>query len=72
MAGRIKTSHVFPIEEIKEDIFKNDSAIFANTGVMPRTSAIPIIIKKRKDGELPYRIVWGRELTSVRLGVNRL
>ena len=35
-------------------------------------SAIPIIIKKRKDGELPYRIVWGRELTSVRLGVNRL
>ena len=28
----------FPIEEIKEDILKNDSAIFANTGVMPRTS----------------------------------
>ena len=27
----------FPIEEIKEDILKNDSAIFANTGVMPRT-----------------------------------
>lgn len=62
----------FPIEEIKEDIFKNDSAIFANTGVMPRTFCYPNNNKKRKDGELPYRIVWGRELTSVRLGVNRL
>lgn len=31
----------FPIEEIKEDILKNDSAIFANTGVMPRTFCYP-------------------------------
>lgn len=36
----------FPIEEIKEDIFKNDSAIFANTGVMPRTFCYPNNNKK--------------------------
>lgn len=31
----------FSIEEIKEDIFKNDSAILANTGIMPRTFCYP-------------------------------
>ncbi|RZL49833.1 MAG: polysaccharide deacetylase family protein [Pedobacter sp.] len=31
----------FPIAEIKEDILKNDSAIFANIGLMPRTFAYP-------------------------------
>lgn len=31
----------FPIEVIKEDILKNDSAIFANIGIMPRTFAYP-------------------------------
>jgi len=36
----------FPIEEIKEDILKNDSAIFANTGVMPRTFCYPNNNKK--------------------------
>ena len=33
-------------QEIKEDIFKNDSAIFANTGVMPRTFCYPNNNKK--------------------------
>lgn len=46
MAGRIKNFARFPIEEIKEDIFKNDSAIFANTGVMPRTFCYPNNNKK--------------------------
>lgn len=31
----------FPIEVIKEDIQKNDSAIFAATGIMPRTFLYP-------------------------------
>jgi len=31
----------FPLDEIKEDILKNDSAIFANIGIMPRTFAYP-------------------------------
>lgn len=31
----------FPLEEIREDIYKNDSAIFAHTGVMPRTFCYP-------------------------------
>lgn len=29
------------IDEIREDVFKNDSAIFANTGIMPRTFCYP-------------------------------
>ena len=37
---------VIDIEEIKEDILKNDSAIFANTGVMPRTFCYPNNNKK--------------------------
>lgn len=36
----------FPLEEIKEDIYKNDSAILANTGVMPRTFVYPNNNKK--------------------------
>lgn len=36
----------FPIEEIKEDIFKNDSAILAVTGVRPRTFVYPNNNKK--------------------------
>lgn len=31
----------FPIEIIKEDILKNDSAIYTNVGIMPRTYAYP-------------------------------
>ncbi|MFV0606230.1 MAG: polysaccharide deacetylase family protein [Niabella sp.] len=31
----------FPLDEIKEDITKNDSAIFANTGIMPITFCYP-------------------------------
>lgn len=31
----------FPLAEIKEDILKNDSAIFAHIGIMPRTFAYP-------------------------------
>lgn len=31
----------FPLDEIKEDILKNDSAIFANIGSMPRTFFYP-------------------------------
>lgn len=29
------------LDEIKEDVLKNDSAIFANTGIMPRTFCYP-------------------------------
>lgn len=45
----------FPLEEIREDIVKNDSAILANTGVMPRTFFYPNNNKKKKANELPYR-----------------
>lgn len=38
----------FPLEEIREDIYKNDSAIFANTGVMPRTFVYPNNNKKEE------------------------
>ena len=38
----------FPLEEIKEDIYKNDSAIFVNTGVMPRTFCYPNNNKKEE------------------------
>ena len=38
----------FPLEEIREDIYKNDSAIFANTGVMPRTFVYPHNNKKEE------------------------
>lgn len=37
-----------PLEEIREDIYKNDSAIFANTGVMPRTFVYPNNNKKEE------------------------
>ncbi|WP_239059489.1 polysaccharide deacetylase family protein [Bacteroides sp. 224] len=36
----------FPLEEIKEDIYKNDSALFAWTGKMPRTFCYPNNNKK--------------------------
>lgn len=38
----------FPIEEIKEDIYKNDSAIFACNGIVPRTFAYPNNNKKKE------------------------
>lgn len=38
----------FPLEEIREDIYKNDSAIFTNTGVMPRTFVYPNNNKKEE------------------------
>lgn len=38
----------FPLEEIREDIVKNDSAILANTGVMPRTFFYPNNNKKEE------------------------
>lgn len=47
----------FPIEEIKEDILKNDSAIFANIEVIPRTFCYPNNNKKQREGELLNRIV---------------
>lgn len=39
----------FPMAEIKEDILKNDSAILANIGIIPRTFAYPNNTKS-KDG----------------------
>ena len=36
----------FPFEVLKEDILKNDSAIYAHVGVMPRTYAYPINTKQ--------------------------
>lgn len=38
----------FPIKEIKEDILKNDSAIYAVTGIMPRTFLYPNNNKKEE------------------------
>ena len=38
----------FPFEVLKEDILKNDSAIYAHVGVMPRTYAYP---NNTKQGE---------------------
>ncbi len=36
-----KNFNKFPLTEIKEDLLKNDSAIFANIGILPRTFAYP-------------------------------
>lgn len=38
----------FPLDVLKEDILKNDSAIYANVGVVPRTYAYP---NNTKEGE---------------------
>lgn len=38
----------FPLAAIKEDILKNDSAIFANIGIMPRTFAYPNNTKSKE------------------------
>lgn len=47
----------FPLEVLKEDILKNDSAIYVNVGVMPRTYAYP---NNTKVGEAMEFVVLNR------------
>ena len=53
----------FPFAAIKEDILKNDSAIFANTGIMPRTFAYP---NNTKQGEAMDFVVQNRVGTRLK------
>lgn len=53
----------FPFAVIKEDILKNDSAIFANTGIMPRTFAYP---NNTKQGEAMDFVVQNRVGTRLK------
>ena len=50
----------FPFDVLKEDIMKNDSAIYANVGIMPRTYAYPNNTKQGDAMELLLETVWVR------------
>ena len=41
IAGHIRMQSVWTLEQVKSEIEKNDSAIFANIGVMPVTYCYP-------------------------------
>ena len=63
----------FPLEEIREDIVKNDSAILANTGVMPRTFFYPNNNKKEEGKRIAVQNRVGttfhrKKIHSTRLG----
>lgn len=53
----------FPLAVLKEDILKNDSAIYANIGVMPRTFAYP---NNTKQGEAMDFVVQNRVGTRLK------
>ncbi len=61
----------FPIEEIREDILKNDSAIFANTGVMPRTFCYPNNNKKAEGRRIAEQNRVGTRLEQWSVGSKR-
>lgn len=58
----------FPLEEIREDIIKNDSAIFANTGVMPRTFCYPNNNKKAEGRRIAEQNRAGTRLKQRSIG----
>lgn len=58
----------FPIEEIKEDILKNDSAIFANIEVMPRTFCYPNNNKKAEGRRIAEQNRVGTRLKQRSIG----
>lgn len=58
----------FPLEEIREDINKNDSAIFANTGVMPRTFCYPNNNKKAEGRRIAEQNRAGTRLKQRSIG----
>lgn len=53
----------FPFEVLKEDILKNDSAIYAHVGVMPRTYAYP---NNTKQGEAMAFVARNRVSTRLK------
>lgn len=53
----------FPLSVLKEDILKNDSAIYANVGIMPRTFAYP---NNTKQGEAMDFVVQNRVGTRLK------
>lgn len=53
----------FPLPVLKEDILKNDSAIYVNVGVMPRTFAYP---NNTKQGEAMEFVVQNRVGTRIK------
>ena len=58
----------FPIEEIKEDILKNDSAIFANIEVIPRTFCYPNNNKKAEGRRIAEQNRVGTRLKQRSIG----
>lgn len=58
----------FPLEEIREDIIKNDSAIFANIGVMPRTFCYPNNNKKAEGRRIAEQNRVGTRLKQRSIG----
>lgn len=58
----------FPIEEIREDILKNDSAIFVHTGIMPRTFCYPNNNKKEEGRRIAEQNRVGTRLKQRSIG----
>lgn len=58
----------FPIEVIREDIVKNDSAIFANIGIMPRTFCYPNNNKKEEGRRIAEQNRVGTRLKQRSIG----
>lgn len=61
----------FPFEVLKEDILKNDSAIYAHVGVMPRTYAYPNNTKQREAMAFVARNRVGTRLKQRSVGSKR-
>lgn len=61
----------FPFEVLKEDILKNDSAIYAHVGVMPRTYAYPNNTKQGKAMAFVARNRVGTRLKQRSVGSKR-
>jgi len=56
------------LEEIKEDIYKNDSAIFLHTGIMPRTFCYPNNVKTPEGIEIASENRIGTRLKQRSIG----
>ncbi|MGN8994437.1 MULTISPECIES: polysaccharide deacetylase family protein [Bacteroides] len=61
----------FPFDVLKEDIMKNDSAIYANVGIMPRTYAYPNNTKQGDAMEFVARNRVGTRLKQRSVGSKR-
>lgn len=63
-----KNMRKITLEEAKVEIEKNDSAIFANTGIMPRTFCYPNNVKPSSVVKLASKGRVGTRLTQTRVG----